>query len=191
MCWNFNDISSFIIVNLQLNQESINTRLWGRQLEIGNRKKRRTRKAPKNITTNVIQHPLQTEMKKQLLHQLVQVKKLTQKTRSSPRKKVKVKYKSLHEGNSDFEDEEIELKKRCKKNGKKEKKIVCVQFEEDGNVIEMEAEEMDTDIMSGEENENGSSAEEELDSIIDESSHEDLGSKNNNASMVTNKASSR
>ena len=68
---------------------------------------------------------------------------------------------------------------------------MSVQFKEDGNVVEMEAEGMDTDFMSGEENANGSSGEEEMDSIVDESGNEQLGSKNNNASMVTNRASSR
>ena len=50
-------------------------------------------------------------------------KKWTPKTRSFPRKKGKVNYKSLHEGNSDFEDEEIDIRRRGRKNGKKEKRL--------------------------------------------------------------------
>ena len=90
-------------------------------------------------------------------------KKGTPKTRSSPRRKSKVNYKNMHEGNSDFEDEERSKSEDMawikKGNGVcKERRAVTVQFEEDGNIIEM-----DTDFMSGEK---------DVDQISDESSEE-------------------
>ena len=107
-------------------------------------------------------------------------KAITPKSRSSPQKKGKLNYKKLQSKGFDDENEGIEETTRTRAVGSSTKKNV-VQFEEDGNLIEMVTEGMDTDFLSDEGQEEVDSSEEG--EVFDEVNLE--SSKNNNATVTS------
>ena len=105
-------------------------------------------------------------------------KSVSPKRRNSPRKIGRVNYEAMHEGDQRI----VQGKSLTKKNPK------VVQFEEDGNLIKMTAEGMDTEFMSDDEKREESEDSEfegECETVVEVPREMKVTFFNNNSSMVT------